>query len=71
MDAPQQIKYHGQRYVLAATKHKKCPKGQHWDDFDRKCVKLPASIARASARAFKLSARADALHDAVPSSSNR
>lgn len=71
MRAPTQIKFQGQLYVLAATQHKKCPKGQHWNDAERKCMKLPLDIALASSRAFKLSAEADALHDAVPSRANR
>jgi len=44
MHSPTQIKFQGQLYVLASGQHKKCPKGQHWNDQQHKCVALSATM---------------------------
>lgn len=35
------------------TKHKKCPKGQHWNVKSRKCMKLPADLRAVHNEAVK------------------
>jgi|MudIll2142460700_1097286.scaffolds.fasta_scaffold00031_6 hypothetical protein len=61
MSAPTQIKYRGQIYKRAATQHKKCPTGQHWNEPQHKCVELPAEVAQASDAAHRASYNANSL----------
>lgn len=51
------------RSLGEATDHERCPDGSHWNENDRKCMKLPKDLHALVKNAHKASADAGAAKD--------
>lgn len=55
------LKYRDAIYVEAASTHRRCKTGTHWNEKQKKCMKLPPDLAGAVNRSHAVAKKADSM----------